>query len=65
MNIWRIAVRPSYVWDARFLKVMIFTGNEELLSSSDRIKNLVSKSTNFSPSSNRSWWQKAKKVTPS
>jgi hypothetical protein len=20
-NIWRVAVRPSYIWDARFLKV--------------------------------------------
>jgi len=26
-NIWRVAVRPSYIWDARFLKVkkMLYT----------------------------------------
>jgi len=23
-NIWRVAVRPSYIWDARFLKVKIY-----------------------------------------
>jgi len=23
-NIWRVAVRPSYIWDARFLKVNLF-----------------------------------------
>ena len=22
-NIWRVAIRPSYIWDARFLKVNI------------------------------------------
>jgi hypothetical protein len=24
-NIWRVAIRPSYIWDARFLKVNMLT----------------------------------------
>jgi hypothetical protein len=23
-NIWRVAIRPSYIWDARFLMVNLF-----------------------------------------